>query len=323
MDAGELTAQQRQPLEKLVKRLARDVERYKFMASQEARNKEVATNLLGQSLEGLQQRSEELLANERRLADTIARLQLANDDMQHFMHVASHDLKTPLRSIRSFANLIERRYGKDLSDGALEYFGYIKRSAASMNGVITDLVKYNRSIQLEAVTAVDLDAIYTEVKLGLFADIEESAATINCQALGTVKSVKTGLSQVIQNLIRNAIVYRDLSRDCVIDVEMVRADTHATLCVKDNGLGLDTAYADKVFKPFQRVGDLTRPGTGMGLAICRRIAREIGGDIEYLGRPGVGTTFYVGIGGPPHIPEEDRVYYAARAADGLTLRRAA
>ncbi len=307
--AAELTTQQRLLFQAFAKTCQREVNRLEFMASQAARNREIANNLLSQTVDGLQQRSAELEANEQRLADTVARLQLANDDMQHFMHVASHDLKTPLRSIGSFANLIERRHAAELSEGALEYFDYIKRNAANMNGLITDLVNYNRAIKFEEPTEVDLDAMFAEVQLGLYADLAESGADVRCAPLGTVTSARSALSQVMQNLVRNAIVYRDLDRDCIIELTIVRHDAAATLCVRDNGLGLDPAYREKVFKPFQRVGDLSRPGTGMGLAICRRIARETGGDIDYLGAPGVGTSFYVGLGAPPLISDVDRAYY--------------
>ncbi len=312
IDEASLSPQQKETFEAFAKTMQREVVRLRFMADQAVRNKEVAANLLNQTVEGLQQRSDELQANQTSLADTVARLQLANDDMQHFMHVASHDLKTPLRSIGSFANLIQRRHGTEFSEAALEYFDFIKRNAANMNGVITDLVNYNRAIKFEERTEIDLDATYGEVKLGLYADIEESGAEVACAPLGTVVSARSALSQVMQNLIRNAIVYRDLDRPCRIDLSIARHGQRATLCVRDNGLGLDPAYRAKVFMPFQRVGDLTRPGTGMGLAICRRIARETGGDIDYLGVPGVGTSFYVGLGALPHISDTDRDYYATR-----------
>ena len=212
------------------------------------------------------------------------------------MHVASHDLKTPLRSIGSFAGLLERRGGDALAEGCREYLGYIRSAASAMSRVIDDLVRFNRADDVGEATALSLDEVVAEVRLNLYADLEEAGATLEVGSLGELQAPRSGMSQVLQNLIRNAVVYRDPNRACRVEVRRERRGGADVIAVADNGVGLSEAFRDKVFKPFQRVGDPSRPGTGMGLAICRRIVRRMGGDIDYAGVEGEGTTFYVRLG---------------------------
>ncbi|MFK8055243.1 MAG: ATP-binding protein [Saprospiraceae bacterium] len=270
-------------------------------------DKNVAVRLLDQTIEGLSERSSELEEREKSLAATVDQLQLANDDMQHFMHVASHDLKTPLRSIGSFASLIKRRVGDSLGSEIKEHFGYIIRSAKSMNRVIDDLVRFNGVAQNRKTEEVDLDEIAAEVVHNLYADISANMAKVEVKKLGTAMAYRSAVSQLLQNLIRNSIVYRHPDRLPEISVSYMELDSRRVLTVRDNGIGLDNEYQEKAFLPFKRVGDVTKPGTGMGLAICRRIVRKLGGDIWYDGIVGVGTTFYVSFEVPASKPVEVKV----------------
>jgi len=256
-------------------------------------DKNVAVRLLDQTIEGLRQRSSELEEREISLAATVEKLKLANDDMQHFMHVASHDLKTPLRSIGSFASLIKRRVGNSFGQEIEEHFGYIIRSAKSMNRVIDDLVRFNGLSQHKNIEAINLDQIAEEVIHNLYADISDNMAKVEVGKLGTVMASRSAVSQLLQNLIRNSIVYRHPDRLPEISVSYTETDGKDILAIRDNGIGLDNVYQEKAFLPFKRVGDVTEPGTGMGLAICRRIVHQMGGDIWFEGEVGVGTTFYI------------------------------
>ncbi len=232
---------------------------------------------------------EKVVAQRDLLERRYEQLAQANEGLNQFMHVASHDMKTPLRSIGSFAGLIQRRYGYQLGAEATEYFGFIKDCASSMNRVLDDLVAYNSAGFVRERTEVDLDAVLREVRTNLSADLMESSTTIEFGVLGKASASHVVAVQVLQNLVRNAIVHREYDRPCVV---RIRRDGHQ-LHVADNGVGLSEAYRDKVFEPFQRVGDLTRPGSGIGLAICRKLLGSIGGGIDYRGEVGVGTTFVV------------------------------
>jgi len=222
-------------------------------------------------------------------------LAAANEGLSQFMYVASHDMKTPLRSIGSFADLIQRRHSKELSKEAAEYFGYIKNNAMSMSSVLDDLVRFNKAGEKRKMQIVDLDLIVRQVKLNLSANLEEIGAILKVGFLGKAHGAEVVISQVLQNLILNAINYRDLERQCHITITRKSTLSGTTLIVTDNGIGLDIKYRNKVFLPFQRVGALDRPGSGIGLSICRKLARSMGGDINYQGKVGVGTSFHFGI----------------------------
>lgn len=276
-----LTPEAHAHLEAFAKTIERHERRLAFRVQRAESDKRLSTKLLGESIDDLSGRT--------------AELERVNEDLQQFMHVASHDLKTPLRSIGSFAGLLERRAGATLSDDAREYLGYIRTSATAMNRVIDDLVRFSRADDVGEAVAVDLDEVANEVRVNLHADLTEADAVLEIRSLGQLQAPRSALSQVLQNLIRNAIVYRDLSRACRVEVRRESREGATVIAVADNGTGLSESFRDKVFKPFQRVGDLSRPGTGMGLAICRRIARRLGGDIDYEGVVGEGTTFFLRV----------------------------
>ena len=281
-------------VERFARALTKHERRQSFRLERALNDKTIAVRLLDQTIADLRRRSSDLEKNEQHLSDSVAQLRLVNDDMQHFMHVASHDLKTPLRSIGSFASLIARRYGEALPAEADEYFGYIRQAALAMNRVIDDLVHYNASSHLDTTEQVDLNEVCNEVLLNLHADLDEAGGKVEVGELGQATVPRSAVSQLLQNLIRNALVYRSAERVAHIVVSRLPGE-ELLLSIADNGVGLSNEYADKAFAPFKRVGDVSRPGTGMGLAICRRIARQLGGDVTYEGVVGQGTTFYVRI----------------------------
>jgi signal transduction histidine kinase len=289
-DSGDLSPASIELVAELQKLLEKERKRYEFIINRISTDKQIANNLLNTALADAQL--------------NLRKLEISNEEMEHFMHVASHDLKTPLRSIGSFSNLVNRRYGKDLPEIAQEYLNYIQSSSKAMNVIIEDLVNFNAAGSYQKVESFDFDELAKEIETFLFADIEESGAQLTFEPFGMVSAPRSAVGQLLQNLIRNAIVYRELTRPCEIKVTLQRGKEGFTFCVADNGVGLSSDYREKAFLPFKRVGDLTREGSGMGLAICRRIARKTGGDIDFRGEVGVGTSFYVGIGEKPMIPTE-------------------
>ncbi len=294
-----LTDEARERLAEAMEGIRRERRRTDFVFERTVQDKLIATRMLDRTIRDLEHKSAELDRQRLDLAENNRRLELANDEMQSFMHVASHDLKTPLRSIGSFANLLARRFGDELSGEAAEYFSYIKTNAQGMNRVIDDLVAYNRVGVGAHFEEVCLDEVVTEVLLGLSSDIEQAGAKIEVAPLGRIVTARSAVRQLLQNLIGNAIVHRHDSRALAVQVWREPVGASAALIVEDNGVGLCTSFADKVFQPFKRVGDQSRPGTGMGLAICRRLARQLGGDVTYVGEVGVGTRFEITLGACP------------------------
>ena len=249
----------------------------------------------------------QLRFHEEKMEQQVSALKQANEGLNHFMYVASHDMKTPLRSIGSFATLIKRRYSDQIPEGALEYFEYIKDNATSMSRVLDDLVKFNKAGEERKLEIVDLDLILRQVKLNLSANLNEVGAILIVDVLGKATGSEVVISQVLQNLILNAITYRNLERQCRITIKRKSSPSGTTLIVTDNGVGLDIKYREKVFLPFQRVGELDRPGSGIGLSICRKLAQSTGGDINYEGEVGVGTSFHFGLDCSPKFETEDSV----------------
>lgn len=251
-----------------------------------------------------QRRSERLVEEVSEQRDLLERrygeLQRANEGLNLFMHVASHDMKTPLRTIGSFANLIERRCRGTFDAEAEEYFGYIKEGAAGMTRVLDDLVAYNQAGTNRATHAVDLDAVLHAVRIDLRAELREAVAQLVSEPLGQVVASREVVEQLLRHLFRNAILHREPDRSCILRV--VRAGRG--LAVEDNGRGLSGEYRDRVFEPFRRVGDVSDQGTGMRLPICRALIRSVGGDIDYRARAGGGTVFVLSFAeeeGEPQI----------------------
>jgi PAS domain S-box-containing protein len=237
---------------------------------------------------------------ERELRDTAARLarqtaELArsNAELEQFAYVASHDLQEPLRMVSSYTQLLARRYRGRLDDDADEFIGYAVDGAARMQQLIQDLLTYSRvgarGLQVEPVNCT---AVAERVVADLHAVIAESAATVAIGPLPTIPGDRVQLGQLFQNLIANAIKYRgEAPPEVALAATRERNSWHFT--VRDNGIGIAPEYAERIFVIFQRLHTQTEySGTGIGLAICRKIVERHGGRIWVESAPGPGATFH-------------------------------
>ncbi|MGE2833233.1 sensor histidine kinase [Mycobacterium sp. SMC-4] len=226
-------------------------------------------------------------------------LRRSNAELEQFAYVASHDLQEPLRKVASFCQLLQKRYGDKLDERGVEYIGFAVDGAKRMQVLINDLLTFSRVGRLNSTeTEVDLDAALDTALGNLTASIEESGAVIQRPADGlpTIKGDPTLLSMLWQNLIGNAIKFRqpDVLPRVVIETR-VGSDSdqpHWLISVADNGIGIAPEFSDKVFVIFQRLhGRDTYSGTGIGLALCKKIVEYHGGTIwidnDYTG----GTRF--------------------------------
>jgi signal transduction histidine kinase len=239
----------------------------------------------------------------------------SNADLERFAYVASHDLSEPLRTIGGFGGLLERRYGDRLDDEGRMMLGHITGGAARLQALIDGLLTYARvSTAPHKVEPVDLQELASEVLNAIRPAINDRGASVDVGLMPTVEGERGQLSQLLQNLVLNAIKFTD---DAVTPhVELSSrpvADGRWEIRVADNGVGIDPAQAERIFHMFQRgTADRSRAGTGIGLALCARIVERHGGHIHVEPREGGGSVFSFdlpGGAGAPHLAprSEERV----------------
>jgi PAS domain S-box-containing protein len=235
-------------------------------------------------------RSEESLAKQ---AEDLAR---SNVELERFAYVASHDLQEPMRTVRSFAQLLKRRCANQLTGDATEYLQYITSGVERMQTLINDLLAYSRvSSQGAAFAPADCNHILRMVVDSLQAAIETHKATITFDPLPVVVGDATQLGQVFQNLVANAIKFH-AERPPRIHVSATDRPGERVFSVRDNGIGIAPEYFDRIFIIFQRLHTIEEyGGTGIGLAVCKKIIERHGGRIWVESQVGEGTTFYFSI----------------------------
>ena len=234
---------------------------------------------------------EQLRAAMRKTAHTAAELARSNRDLEQFAYIASHDLKEPLRMVTSFMDLLKERYGAALVPQALEYVDIAASGAERMQDLIQGLLDYarvGRGGEAEAVPASEaLDAALDNLRKA----VSEAGAVVEREPLPTVRANRLELVQLFQNLVGNAVRFRG-GRRPEIRVGARREGDAWSFFVQDNGIGIDPEYRDKVFVIFQRLHTADEyPGSGVGLAICKRIVERHGGRIWVESEPGKGSTF--------------------------------
>jgi len=247
--------------------------------------------------------TEERLAEEK-LKKTLEDLEHSNKELEQFAYVASHDLQEPLRMVSSYTQLLERRYKDKLDADAKEFIAYAVDGANRMQRLIQDLLAYSRvSSRGRPLTPTDCNAVLGHVRINLSVAIEENNAIVIHDELPIVMADETQLVQVFQNLIGNAIKFH-AEEPPRIHVSAEKTEKEWIFSVKDNGKGIDPQYYERVFVIFQRLQSKGEyPGTGIGLAICKRIIERHGGRIWVESEYGKGSTFYFTIpvrGGENH-----------------------
>ncbi len=227
---------------------------------------------------------------------TEARLRRSNAELQQFAYVASHDLQEPLRMVTMYIALLSKRFGDELSPLAKEYMRNAVEGSSRMKELIDDLLQYSRldSRQIDQ-EPVDMNAVARQVVENLDASIREAGARVTIEPLPAIPADEQQIGQVLQNLLSNAIKFRSREPPRV-RVSAVAYSTEYVFSVEDNGIGIDQRYADKLFKMFSRLHDRSEyQGTGIGLAIAKKIVERHGGRIWFASEPGKGSTFFFTI----------------------------
>lgn len=229
---------------------------------------------------------------ETRLAEQARELARSNADLEQFASVASHDLQEPLRMVASYTQLLNKRYRSRLDSDADEFMGFIVDGALRMQRLINDLLAFSRvGSRGKGFQPVSLEDVMARVQTNLRAAIEESGAEISHGPLPVVHADATQIELLLQNLVGNAIKFRGDARP-LIRIAAERQPGAWQIAVSDQGIGIEARYADRIFVIFQRLHTATEyPGTGIGLAICKKIVERHGGQIGVVSTPGQGATF--------------------------------
>ncbi|HUS06997.1 MAG TPA: ATP-binding protein [Bryobacteraceae bacterium] len=223
-------------------------------------------------------------------------LKRSNEDLQDFAHVISHDLQAPIRAMKSYSQLLTQRYKDKLDPNAQEFLGFIVEGADRMTNLITGLLKYAQATNLDAtpLKLVSADAVMRGALVNLQTAIDESGATVTQDPLPMVLADPLQLMQLFQNLIGNALKYRG-SEPSRVHVSASEREEEWVFSLRDNGVGIDPKYSTRIFGLFKRLHDTTQPGSGIGLAICKKIVERNGGRIWVESEAGKGATFYFSI----------------------------
>jgi PAS domain S-box-containing protein len=222
-----------------------------------------------------------------------AELKRSNEELEQFAYVASHDLQEPLRMVSGYTQLLQRRYAGRLDADADEFIDFAVQGVKRMQALIADLLAYSRvASRGKAPVSVALADVMEQVLANLQATIEESGAVIQVPSLASVPGDPVQLVQLFQNLIANGLKFRG-SAPPSIEIQQEEYPQHWQFCIKDNGIGIAPEYRDKIFVIFQRLHTRDKyPGTGIGLAICKKIVDRHGGKIWVESEPGKGSCFY-------------------------------
>ena len=230
---------------------------------------------------------------EQNLKETLNKLQATNNELEQFAYVASHDLQEPLRTITSFLQLLQKRYGNKFDEDADEFIGFAVKGAARMHELINDLLTYSRvNKRNEEFVEVDMVEVLEKVKINLEILISENGAVITNDPLPVITADKKQMQQLLQNLISNSIKYKS-KKPPNIHISADKDGSNWLFSVEDNGIGIEPDYCERIFKIFQRLHGLEKyEGTGVGLAISKRIVERHGGNIWVNPEKGIeGTKF--------------------------------
>lgn len=247
----------------------------------------------GRSVVGTLRDVSELKEAAWNLEQTVEQLVHSNSELERFAHVASHDLQEPLRTITGYVELIERRYGHLLDAEGKEFVGYVSGGARRMHALIHDLLTYSRiGSDAEQAEPTDLNEVLCEVQENLKHSISRANASLQVGELPTVPADAVQMTQLFQNLLSNALKFQDGSVQPRVNVSAEPREDEWVFSVQDNGIGIDPDCHDLIFEAYKRLHAQDKfPGTGMGLAICRKIVERHGGRIWVESAPGRGTCF--------------------------------
>lgn len=260
---------------------------------------------IGEAAASFDQMADWLQATLQESEQRAVNLARSNADLEQFAYVASHDLQEPLRAVVSYVQLLQKRYAGQLDERADKYIGYAVEGGQRMQTLINDLLTYSRVGRgVEELEPIDSQVALSRALASLSTAIDDSGVTVTADELPVVLANETMLAQLFQNLIGNAIKFRG-DEPLRIHVSAERGDEEWLFAVRDNGIGIAPEYTERIFVIFQRLhGREEYPGTGIGLAICKKIVERHGGRIWVESAPGSGATFFFTLPDQQHEAED-------------------
>jgi PAS domain S-box-containing protein len=261
------------------------------------------------------------------LTERGAELARSNRELEQFTYVASHDLQEPLRMVGSYTQLLQQRYGDQLDDDGREFLRYAQEGATRMRALIDALLEYSRiTAHAQEFHRISMDHVVTLALTNLREAIADAKAVVTRGALPDVRGDSVQLGQLVQNLVGNALKFRSLAPPR-ISIEVERSGADWVFAVRDDGIGILPEYQERIFVVFQRLHSRQEyAGTGIGLAVCKKVAERHGGKlwVESSGRPGEGSTFYFSLPAelkslPKLPPEEPTVIDSSFKVEALSM----
>lgn len=304
-----------------LKLLQTEIDENDFKLKRILKDKSIASNILEATIRDLERNQSELKelnqqlsfqkeelklqtkiieGNAKTLQKNLDKLELSYHELEQFSYIASHDLKSPLRTISSFAQLLKQRYHQELDGEGRDFIDFIVGGVSQMNAVINGLLQYSRIEHNSMMMAdCDLNEVLEIVLANLKTDIEENKAEIRSVSLPVIYGHKIAIIQLFQNLIHNAIKFKsDLPPVIKISSRYLETQQKWEFKIADNGIGISQEFQRKAFLPFQRLTTKRTPGLGIGLAICYKVVKIHNGDIRFESNPECGSTFVFTISTP-------------------------
>ena len=298
---------------KELKSVQKEVDKSQFRYRRTTMDKQIIEKALNATIENLEKNQEEIQFINKQLSaqkeelkrqkqiieeksftleENLKKLELSYMEMEQFAYIASHDLKSPLRTISNFAQLVKRRNYDLLDEESKEFVDFIVSGAKQMHEVICDSLEYARvGHDIDSFRTTDFEFVVEAVRFNLKKEMEENNAQVIIDGqLPSIRAHKTSVIQLFQNLISNAVKFRG-KEDPVIRISCSPIENGYQFSVADNGTGMDENFQHKAFQPFQRLNDRHKPGSGIGLAICKKIVEKHGGKISFNSVKGQGTIF--------------------------------
>jgi signal transduction histidine kinase len=256
----------------------------------ESKDKEIS--ILERQRNQIEHQKQKLERYNRDLEQSNRDLEQSNRDLEQYAFVVAHDLKEPLRNISSFTSLIQQRYGGQLDETAQEYMGFVVRNAGRMNSLLTELLRYTtlKRHHSRAPEEVNTELVVRQVIHDLDERVQATGAVFYLSDLPSAGVVHEHLYQLFFSLIDNALQFKANKRP-EVHIQGFRKEQYLEFRVQDNGIGIEAPYREKIFKLFQRLDKERYNGTGIGLALCKKIVQLYDGEISLESEPGVGSTF--------------------------------
>jgi signal transduction histidine kinase len=260
----------------------------------------IIIKMLRQQKRILEQKNKEIEEKNIELSKLEEKLRLTNQELENFAYAASHDLKEPLRMIKMYTQLTQKRLSDKLDDGSREFMGYVTDGTARMQTLLDDLLQYSRlGRKKDDVKDVDLNNVLFVVVHNLTVALKDNEAAVVANPLPTLNCSSTEMIQLFQNLISNSLKFRKKEEAPKIEIRAKDTGDHYLFTFEDNGIGIKQEYHQKVFNIFERLHTRQEyEGTGIGLATVKKIIQNAGGRIWLSSTEGVGTTFHFTIPKP-------------------------